>query len=523
MEESSNLNAREVYQARYEVIFARLEAGIAEHNEKFGRSKATLDNKALQLQKNETGLQHAMTELNTSGVKRKRESSGVLGQRSAPGVQSMEDVPHSEESTAVLPKQVPGTDPNHTAIESSNAGATLRLESPPHHPHSHVSTPGADKSNITKEESLFVSQQESPPSQYPELGLAGQSMTEQSPVMQSFGSGEVKMQSPTPGNQTLSQSFGNPSTDFDASVQPLEYPRWYDQMSTTQITYAEREKQKAITYLRLVYRDVQETVQAIDKVGKLRCELWSLRYIPMTVGAIKSKKGLHLLKQIVENDSIPWDIRCDARMIFKDWAAVQFDTDFLHGITSHSGVEKDYEYKVDYHPEGHNGLEVGQWWPLQICAFRDGAHGKTQAGIATNSIIISHKAEYPDDKDYGDTIWYSGTLTKNKSKIEDDWGTKQLLSAIPAMTPQRVLRKAADKPGRSTLLPARGLRYDGLYIVVGVMNLDKPDKTVHLFELKRLPNQPPIRSDGDGARPNTEDLARLAKMEEKKKANRKRQ
>ncbi len=30
---------------------------------------------------------------------------------------------------------------------------------------------------------------------------------------------------------------------------------------------------------------------------------------------------------------------------------------------------------------GHNGLAVGQWWPLQKAAMRDGAHGSAQAGI----------------------------------------------------------------------------------------------------------------------------------------------
>lgn len=30
---------------------------------------------------------------------------------------------------------------------------------------------------------------------------------------------------------------------------------------------------------------------------------------------------------------------------------------------------------------GHNGLEVGTWWPRQICALRDGAHGSMNGGI----------------------------------------------------------------------------------------------------------------------------------------------
>lgn len=44
---------------------------------------------------------------------------------------------------------------------------------------------------------------------------------------------------------------------------------------------------------------------------------------------------------------------------------------------------------------GHNGLTVGQWWPFQICALRDGAHGSMMSGIAGGenegafSIVVS--------------------------------------------------------------------------------------------------------------------------------------
>lgn len=51
---------------------------------------------------------------------------------------------------------------------------------------------------------------------------------------------------------------------------------------------------------------------------------------------------------------------------------------------------------------GHNGLTVGQWWPFQICALRDGAHGSMMAGIAGGenegafSIVVSGtNPQYP--------------------------------------------------------------------------------------------------------------------------------
>lgn len=50
---------------------------------------------------------------------------------------------------------------------------------------------------------------------------------------------------------------------------------------------------------------------------------------------------------------------------------------------------------------GDNGLEVGQWWPLRVCALRDGAHGAIQGGIAGNarhgafSVVVSSKLTIP--------------------------------------------------------------------------------------------------------------------------------
>ena len=46
---------------------------------------------------------------------------------------------------------------------------------------------------------------------------------------------------------------------------------------------------------------------------------------------------------------------------------------------------------------GRNGLKIGDWWPLQLCALRDGAHGVKMGGIAgtethgATSIVVSGK------------------------------------------------------------------------------------------------------------------------------------
>ena len=58
---------------------------------------------------------------------------------------------------------------------------------------------------------------------------------------------------------------------------------------------------------------------------------------------------------------------------------------------------KDKTLKIPSNVVGNNGLEVGQWWPLRICALQAGAHGAMQGGIAggategTFSIVVSRK------------------------------------------------------------------------------------------------------------------------------------
>lgn len=64
----------------------------------------------------------------------------------------------------------------------------------------------------------------------------------------------------------------------------------------------------------------------------------------------------------------------------------------MRGIVITGGSRRSYLLDRNYRPEprdckivGNNGLVVGDWWPLRICALRDGAHGAIQAGIAGSS------------------------------------------------------------------------------------------------------------------------------------------
>lgn len=149
---------------------------------------------------------------------------------------------------------------------------------------------------------------------------------------------------------------------------------------------------------------------------------------------------------------------------------------------------------------GHNGLTVGAWWPYQICALRDGAHGARMGGIygkndfGAYSIVVAGKEDY-HDKDMGDTIFYSGS--HGQAPLDGDPqptltnATKQLSTSFSRNKVVRVLRKAA---AGSRYAPRCGLRYDGLYKVINreVAEGRRGERNWYKFTLKREPGQTPL-------------------------------
>lgn len=51
--------------------------------------------------------------------------------------------------------------------------------------------------------------------------------------------------------------------------------------------------------------------------------------------------------------------------------------------------------KIDAGVYGHNSLNVGAWWPHQICTLRDGAHGHRVAGISGSDIRMDPTSKLP--------------------------------------------------------------------------------------------------------------------------------
>lgn len=176
----------------------------------------------------------------------------------------------------------------------------------------------------------------------------------------------------------------------------------------------------------------------------------------------------------------------------------------MHGVVISKGKRRDYRINMKYTAKnakafGHNGLQVGAWYPMQIVALFNGAHGHRQGGIAGSekegaySIVVS--GTYDDlDSDKGETIFYSGS--KSHQNTDPNYAgdstnaTRALKKSLATQRPVRVLRSANRK---RYLAPAVGMRYDGLYRVTAqLLAKNQRGGLYEQFKLERLPGQPDL-------------------------------
>jgi hypothetical protein len=148
---------------------------------------------------------------------------------------------------------------------------------------------------------------------------------------------------------------------------------------------------------------------------------------------------------------------------------------------------------------GHNGARVGDWWPYQICALRDGAHGARMGGIYGRketgcfSVILNGGAY--DDDDRGDTVIYTGSGKPGQDQVLGT-GNQALVYNYSTKQPVRLIRGSKLL---SRYAPSEGLRYDGLYQVTNHgTEVRKDGFRVYKFELKRMDNQAPIQRNVPG-------------------------
>ena len=154
--------------------------------------------------------------------------------------------------------------------------------------------------------------------------------------------------------------------------------------------------------------------------------------------------------------------------------------------------------KRDNKVYGHNGLEIGAWFPTRLVAIFRGAHNASQAGINSNgdscaySIVVSSYDHL--DQDLGETLYYSGSgsmdNTDPRRPAPSSVGTQALHRSLAMEKPVRVLRASGTS---HRLAPPVGLRYDGLYKVVAVRTpLNAKGGQYEQFELRRMEGQGPL-------------------------------
>lgn len=79
-----------------------------------------------------------------------------------------------------------------------------------------------------------------------------------------------------------------------------------------------------------------------------------------------------------------------------DYVFGRDDISIVHSFIQLTLADANFR-RTCFRPFGHNGITIGQRWPMQKAAHRDGAHGNSGSGIAgtvaegANSIIVSGK------------------------------------------------------------------------------------------------------------------------------------
>ncbi|KAK5678494.1 hypothetical protein LTS10_008938 [Elasticomyces elasticus] len=261
--------------------------------------------------------------------------------------------------------------------------------------------------------------------------------------------------------------------------------------------------------------NIQETFQ------KIRDTLHKLVFERVTGQLLRNRRILHDkdgLPQIFdekhsEGVKYPWDVVADAEEMYNKWCLQDFETDLLRGIVRGQPASKNVEKTVDHIDDKYKGraswkfhgnglLLNGQWWPTQLTAVRDGAHGATIAGISgavgdgAYSCVMSGGNGY-DDEDNEDWVLYCGTDSKD-GKITD--ATLRMLESKENGKPVRFIR---SHNLHSPFAPEIGFSK-----VVSSKNLDGSSSTRqrHQFRLERLSNQTPIRGTEPEKRPTAQEI-----------------
>ena len=154
------------------------------------------------------------------------------------------------------------------------------------------------------------------------------------------------------------------------------------------------------------------------------------------------------------------------------------------------------------------GVAARTLYDSRMALHRAGVHRPLQAGICgtadkggAESIVVS--GGYKDDKDYGNTIIYTGhggrdpnTGAQVKDQSPEDTGNAALIKSMTTGMPVRVIRGSGGNPYFS---PSSGYSYDGLFRVTDYsMHPSKDGPQVILFRLEYFGDVNTVDTSGDG-------------------------
>ncbi|KAI9675732.1 MAG: hypothetical protein M1817_001099 [Caeruleum heppii] len=136
---------------------------------------------------------------------------------------------------------------------------------------------------------------------------------------------------------------------------------------------------------------------------------------------------------------------------------------------------------------GNNGFEVGLWWIKAACAYRDGMLGDpnghiTPGDYGASAVVLTAGTETETTTET--TLWKVKTGDVRVSP--SGRGVLCLMANMHNHSEIRVLRSWKL---RSVYAPKAGLRYDGLYSIVGFGIKRFGPITYYNIEMKRFPDQ----------------------------------
>lgn len=172
---------------------------------------------------------------------------------------------------------------------------------------------------------------------------------------------------------------------------------WYERIDMKQ-KYA-RSDLESLKYVKSLIQKCEADTRKNDRdelqsvFSRLRQRLHQMEFYDFLSGVLVKRSklleddGLPSIFSGSNGVQYPWDIRADSLSLYQRWFAGVIDPHLMRGIETKSSrtakgketksrsLQKGYQNRASCNHVGAGHLQNGQWWPLQICAMRDGAHG----------------------------------------------------------------------------------------------------------------------------------------------------